>query len=295
MAYDLSIVIVTYNSAATIGDCLTSLDRNTTSGLQTEIILIDNHSTDDTLSIVHLFQKSNPNLQVIPNATNRYFAPAVNQGIRVATGQYILLLNPDTQIIADALKQLHQVFESDPDIGVTAPQLLNPDGSIQASCRRFPKHRDVIFNMTGLFKLFRYNRFFNGWKMGDFDHQSLRDVDQPQGAALFTSREVLETVGPLDESFPMFFNDVDWCYRVKQAGYRIVYVPAAQVIHHQGSSVKQVKLWMIISSHVSFFRYFEKHYDRIYQQIINLVIGLLLFCSLPVRVLWELLRKNGKT
>jgi len=290
MQPNLSIVIVTYNSQAYISDCLQSLS-NDSDPFSKEILIIDNNSTDNTLEAVRNFQHNPVNLQIISNETNRYFAPALNQGFRAAKGEYLLILNPDTRVQPGALETLENYFRSDDTIGVVAPQLLYSDGSIQPSCRRFPRHRDVVFNILGLNHIMPQRSLFNGWKMGDFDHREPREVDQPQGAALFTSQSVLDAVGYFDEDFPMFFNDVDWCYRVKGAGFRIVFVPDAKVTHIQGASVNSEKPLMVIFSHVGFFRFFEKHYNRIYHQVLNLLIGLLLYGSIPFRVLFVWVRR----
>lgn len=285
----VSIIIVTYNSASHIEACLKSILPQIKT-IPAEIIVVDNNSTDETKSVIHHIGNDSPAMQLIENEKNRYFAPAVNQGLKAASGQYLLILNPDTALRPNALAQLLKVFQDDDSVGVIAPQLVYPDGSVQPSCRRFPRHRDVVFNIFGINRLFPMSKFFNGWKMGDFNHTSPREVDQPQGAALLTSRAVLDEVGLLDEDFPMFFNDVDWCYRVKQAEYKILFEPKAQILHWQGASVNRWKAPMVVSSQVSFFRFFEKHYTHLHQQIFNLLAGFLLYITIPFRFIWVLLR-----
>jgi len=283
MAVTLSVIIVTYNNQEHIRECLGSVGRQA-QYIDTEVIVVDNNSRDETVRFIEKEGGYNYSLQLIRNETNRFFAPAVNQGLTEASGEYLFFLNPDTRLEPEALGLLLEYIRRDRQVGVVAPQLLNPDGSVQPSCRRFPKHRDVFFHFLGLHKMFPQSPFFNGWKMGDFDHQEIREVDQPQGAALMTSRVVLNKVGLLDESFPMFFNDVDWCRRVKERDYAIVYYPQARIIHFQGSSVRQVKSRMIVQSHVSFFRYFDKYCDSLPGQFLNLFVGLLLYTGIPVRV-----------
>ena len=144
-------------------------------------------------------------------------------------------------------------------MGIVAPQFLNADGSIQPSCRRFPRHRDIVFHALGLNYLFPYSKLYNYWKMGDFDHQSQRFVDQPQGAFLLTHRRAFEDVGLLDENFPMFFSDVDWCRRFINKGWKITFTPEVKIIHHKGSSVynNRNRISLIWSSHISFYLYFQ--------------------------------------
>jgi len=290
----LSILIVTYNSSSTIGVCLESVFRelNTLAG---EVIVVDNHSSDDTLSILDSFSRETPGLKLKQNRTNRGFAVGNNQALEMATGRHILILNPDTIIETGVLKNLLNELETDAKTGAVAPQLKFPDGRIQKTCRRFPRHSDVFYNVFGLANLFPENRRFNAWKMGDFDHKSRREVDQPAGAALLVRGDLLRSLNGFDENFPMFFNDVDLCKRIRDAGYTIWYLPEYAIQHLGGASVKQVKIKMTISSHVSFFRYFEKHFTRIYQQPSNFMVGLLLYLSLIPRLLVLLLFKGQPT
>ncbi len=290
----LSILIVTYNSSSTIRVCLHSVFQEL-EALDGEVIVVDNHSTDETLSILDEMVTQNAKLKVEKNRTNRGFAVGNNQALEISRGQHILILNPDTILNKLILKNLLGELEKDEKIGAIAPQLQFPDGRIQKTCRRFPTHMDVIYNMLGLSALFPESRRFNGWKMGDFDHQSAHEVDQPAGAALLVRGDLLRTLHGFDENFPMFFNDVDLCKRIKMAGYTIWYLPEYTMQHLGGASVKQVKMKMTISSHVSFFRYFEKHFTRMYQQPLNFIVGILLYLSLIPRLLILLVFKNQRT
>ncbi|RMF58121.1 MAG: glycosyltransferase family 2 protein, partial [Calditrichaeota bacterium] len=222
------------------------------------------------------------------------FTRALNQGLARSRGEYILVLNPDTVLQPGCLTVLLGVLAERERVGVVAPQLLNPDGTVQPSCRRFPRYRDVLFEASGLSRAFSGSRVFNGWKMGDFDHTTGRGVDQPQGACLLFHRSVLTKVGLWDEGFPMFFSDVDWCRRVKHQGYEIWFEPTARVVHLQGRSIFQHRPRMIWSSHCSFYRYFKK-YDGISPA--NVLVGAVLFFSAIVRVAWHALfgRRGNRT
>jgi GT2 family glycosyltransferase len=280
----LSILIVTYNSSSTIIACLESVFQELKS-LDGEVIVVDNQSTDDTISILEALLKQHPELTVELNRTNRGFAVGNNQALEMAKGQHILILNPDTILHKGILKHLLGELEKDEKTGAVAPQLQFPDGRIQKTCRRFPTHMDVIYNVFGFSAFFPESSRFNGWKMGDFDHKSARKVDQPAGAALLVRGDLLRSLNGFDENFPMFFNDVDLCKRIKNKGYAIWYLPEIVIQHLGGSSVKQVKMKMAISSHISFFRYFEKHFTRMYQQPLNFIVGILLYLSLIPRLL----------
>ena len=284
---DLSCIIVTYNSAGQIRNCLQSILRDA-AGLETQIILIDNDSTDDTLAVItEAAEAQSPQysvqISIIKNRENVGFTRALNQGMVQAAGAYLLVLNPDTEVKEGAIGILLAQLNQNRECGVAAPQLRNTNGTIQASCRRFPQRSDVLFELLGLSYLFPKSKRFNRWKMGDFDHDSARSVEQPQGACLLFPRHVLDEIGLWDVRFPMFFSDVDWCKRVKQAGYDILFVPSAVVIHHQGSSIRQKRAQMIWTSHRSFYSYFKKYEQKF--PIANEIYGSILWVTAATRIL----------
>ena len=287
----LSVLIVSYNSIQTIQACVESVfsELDTMSG---EVIVVDNFSTDGTPELLKTMAVENSQLQIVLNRSNRGFAVGNNQALALANGHDILILNPDTVVQAGTLLEMLKELNLSEKIGIVAPQLKFPDGRIQKTCRRFPRHLDVIYHSLGLAQLYPKSTHFNAWKMGDFDHKIRRQVDQPAGAALLVKGHLLRELNGFDENFPMFFNDVDLCKRVTDAGYEIWFLPEYIVEHVGGASVKQVKVKMTISSHVSFFRYFEKHFTRLHQQPNNFLIGILLYLSLIPRILAIVLSGN---
>jgi len=288
----LSVLIVTYHSEKHIGPCLGSLIPQVDL-LQGEIILVDNASGDKTLSIVEQYFRSSGNTTLIRNQRNLGFAAANNQALAVARGETVLLLNPDTVITDQSLLSLMQTLASDMQLGAVAPQLRFPDGRIQRSCRRFPTYWNIMMQLTGLAMLFPMTRWANGWKMGDFAHDEAREVHQPAAAALMIRGRLLRDLKGFDTNFPMFFNDVDLCKRIHGGGYRIRFEPACWITHVGGGSVKERRIRMIISSQLSFFRYFEKHYTGVHYQVLNLLLGLVLYIALIPRILLALLDKGG--
>ncbi|MBN2091893.1 glycosyltransferase family 2 protein [candidate division KSB1 bacterium] len=294
---DLSIIIVTYNHQDEINNCLQTM-AGAIYSFHSEIFLIDNSSTDHTVSISKKILSNLEKMQhwsIICNETNKGFTRAVNQGLAQSHGEFLLILNPDTEVPTNIFGTLIEIFHKNKEIGIVSPQLRNPNGTLQPSCRRFPRHRDVIYNALGLSWLFSKNKEFNSWKMGDFDHQSQSEVEQPQGAFLLARREAMEQVGLLDEQFPMFFSDVDWCQRFIKKGWKILYVPSVQIIHHKGTSIYRNRLKMIWSSHRSFFYYFRKYYHGYGWKVINLFIGEVLITLAIFRsILYLLISKNMK-
>ncbi len=281
--FDLSVVIVTFNNHDLILDCLFSLSRALES-YTSQAILIDNFSTDGTRTLLkkavsgkHLSFQA---VQLIFNSENIGYTRAVNQGLHLCKGSFVLMLNPDILFPENPFPALFQCFQN--GVGVVAPQLLFPNGNIQPSCRRLPKKRDVLYEALGLSRLFPR---FNSWRMPDFDFCSSLDVPQPQGAFLLAKKNVVHQVGVLDERFPMFFSDVDWCRRVLEQGFRIRFCANASVIHHKGASVYQKRARMIVSSHRSFKDYFGKYDASKTERTATVLIFLLLLVATPPRLL----------
>ena len=262
----LTVVVVSWNTRDLLDRSLETLkeDLERTSksdNLETEVFVVDNDSKDGSAAMV---AEKHGWATLIANDDNLGFAKANNQVLRQAKGRYILLLNPDTEVEPGALKTLIDFLEAHPKAGIVAPQLLNSDGSIQRSCRQFPTFTGMLFELIGLSKLFpkgsKMGTTFRAYKMLDWEHDDEREVDQPEGACLLLRREVLEEVGLLDEGYFMLFEEVDWCYRIKKAGWQIWFTPSARVMHHYGQSIKQVKARMILSSHRGLYRFWRKHY-----------------------------------
>ncbi len=266
----LSIVIVSWNTKDLLRACLVALqaeierfkaESDFASHNDVEVFLVDNASADGSADMA---KSEHPWVHLIANEQNLGFAKANNQAFKLATGDYILLLNPDTEIKPGALATLLRFFAKHPGCGVVAPQLLNSDGSIQRSCREFPTFTGMLYELLGLSRLFpassKFGKEFRRYKMLDWNHDDERCVDQPEGACLMVKREIFEKVGSLDEGYFMLFEEVDWCFRIIQSGYEIWFTPSAQVVHHYGQSIKQVKVPMIISSHKGLYRFWHKHY-----------------------------------
>ncbi len=283
----ITVVIVSWNTRELLDKCLASLKIELSSNLlsdQAETFVVDNMSNDDSADMV---AAKYPWVKLICNDKNRGFAAANNQVLSVAKGQYILLLNPDTEIVPGALAKLIQFLEQLPDAGVVAPQLLNSDGSIQRSCRQFPTFWGMFFELVGFSRLMPNVHKFREYKMLDWNHNDERQVDQPEGACLLIRKAVLDEIGFLDEGYFMLFEEVDWCYRAKAAGWQIWFTPAAKIIHHYGQSIKQVKIPMILSSHRGLYRYWCKHHKNGRWYLDSLAyLSLMLLAYLRISCYW---------
>jgi len=290
----LSVVIVTYNNRTEIDACLEALDP-TLASCEAHLHLVDNASNDGTAEWLQAARRDLagrfPRFDLILNRTNRGFTAAVNQGLAQCQGDRILLLNPDVIIPAGVIPLLLRELDADPQIGVVAPQLRYPDSRIQPSCRRFPRKLDVVMESTGLVHLARHCGY-RDWKMREFDHRTSIYVDQPQGAFLLARRQVLEQIGLLDERFFMFFSDVEWCERIRAAGWRIRFCSEVFVYHHKGASIRRDRRRMLVTSTRSFIDYFAMHDRTPRDRLGTFFIALLLRMVLGVRWLAETVRKS---
>jgi GT2 family glycosyltransferase len=252
---EISILIVSYNTRDFIRTCLRSLARDT-SGLIGEIIVIDNCSSDGSTDMI---EQEFPDVALIKNESNLGYACAVNQGIRRSRGRYFLILNPDIQTTGDAIKNLWSFMETTPDAGIAGAKLLNPDGSLQTSCRSFYTVPTVLLRRTLLGKIFPNSKLVRRHLMLDWDHNSDRQVDWIIGACMMVRREAYQAVGGMDERFFLYFEDVDWCFRMKKHGWKVYYVHSSVMEHHHRRESARVLPDSKLLSHLfSTLRYADK-------------------------------------
>ena len=229
---DISVIIVNYNTGTLLRECYASVLKHTQSATW-EVIIIDNASTDD--SLLQLKQDLLPS-RLIENRRNEGFAKAANQGMRMAKGTYIVLLNPDTLLRDDALGKMSVFMDNDPRIGACGCALFNEDGTLQMSAHPFPHLADIFFDRTHLAYVFPKNRIFGRYQMSYWAHNEIREVDWVSGACLMVRRQLIETTGMFDERFFMFCEDIDWCLRIKKSGWKIFYFPDTAVLHYKSKS-----------------------------------------------------------
>jgi hypothetical protein len=234
---------------------------NTTNEISFEVIVSDNGSKDGTQKMV---KREFPQVRLIENNANLGFSKGNNNAIRISTGRYIMILNPDTVVLDNAFLRMVRFMDEHPEIGVLAPRLLNPNGTCQPSCKKFPSLSSVFWSTFFIDTLFPKSRFFAGWEDGG-GFEKICEVDQPMGAALMVRRSVIEEVGMFDEGFKFWFDEVDWCFRIKKAGWKIVFFPKARIIHYGAQSFKQWRSPLSIIKGTFFWRrsrvrFFKKHF-----------------------------------
>lgn len=255
----LSIIIVTYNSARHLPACLESIGEHL-KGVEYEVCVVDNASDDGTGALA---EAAGGRTRLVRNSRNLGFSAAVNIGLRSTTGRYCMWLNPDTRVVGGDVNALLRHFEEEQGVGIIGPQLLNADGSIQLSCRSFPSYSTAFFNRYSLLtKVFPKNRYSRSYLHTDWDHQAIREVDWVSGACLLHRRSLLGDVGELDEMFFMYIEDIDFCLRACRAGWKVHYHPDLRVLHHIAGSSRQVPFSMIVELHKSIWRYYAKHFAR---------------------------------
>ena len=254
---NLSVVIVHYKARDLLLECLAALAPDL-SRLESETVVVDNDSRDGAPEAL---AARFPAVRVIANRENAGYARAVNQGIRETKGEFVLVMNPDCSPHAGAVRTLLDYLRDHPRTAIAGPRLLRADGAIEHSARGFPDPFTFLFNRYSLLtRLFPNNRFSRRYLLSDWDHLSERDVDWLSGAFLMVRRAAIAQVGGMDEAFFMFNEDVDWCRRMKLAGWANVYVPGAQVVHHVGASRTRVAPRVIFERHRGMIHYFHKHH-----------------------------------
>lgn len=274
---DLSIIIVSWNVRDLLRRCLRSVNSEQSAvnsrglftvhrSLLTETIVVDNASLDGTVAML---RADFPDVQVIANSENVGFTRGNNQALAVAQGRYLFLLNSDTELRPGALRALIDYMDARPRVGVVGPQLFYADGSPQSSRRRFPTLATAFLESTQWQQWFPHNSILSRYYMLDTRDDTTQEVDWVNGAAMFVRREVYDQIGGFDEGFFMYSEELDWCYRAKQTGWQIVYLPTAQVVHYAGKSSEQVVVQRDIYFHSSKIRFFKKYRGALVAEILR--------------------------
>ena len=247
---DLSIIIVNWNTRDLLIHCLKSIEQ-IIKKLKVETFVVDNGSVDGCIELV---RKKFPDLAVILNVENLGFAKANNQAIKLSKGEYLLLLNPDTKLKSGAVETLLSFMDSHPEVGIAGAQLLNGDGSKQNSIANFPSLATELLNKSLLRLLFPKK-----YPGKERQYSEPIEVDSIIGACMMVRRKAIEQVGLLDEDYFLFFEETDWCYRMKKSGWKVYHVPQAEVIHFQGKSVEKEKERAKVEYYRSRYIFFKKN------------------------------------
>jgi N-acetylglucosaminyl-diphospho-decaprenol L-rhamnosyltransferase len=270
---DLSCIIVNYKNSESLKDCLVSLYQ-TVQEIDFETIIVDNSEND--LGIKPL-KELYPKAQFVSNSSNVGFAKANNQAAKIAQGKVLIFLNPDTILSDQAIDSMYRYYCSHTETGVLGPKVVDPEGSLQYSCRRYPTLWTGLFNRYSILsRLFPENRFTSQYLMLDFDHNEIRQVDWLSGCCLMVSKSTFENSHGFDENYFLFNEDIDLCRTIKQAGKKVIYFPEATIIHHVSTSNSKTTARVIIQRHLGMMHYFKKHHGQnlLTRWVINFFISL---------------------
>jgi hypothetical protein len=295
---DVGIVIVNWNTRDLLRGCLRSLAASEPS-VKRRVVVVDNASSDNSAAMV---RTEFPEVTVLENAQNVGYAAANNLGLRrLGFGQpcapeaprYALLLNPDTELPSDALRAMIARLDADPKIGAGGPRLVLPNGKLDLACRRsFPTPEVAMWRMLGLSKLFPKSRLFGRYNLTYLDEHLETEVDCVVGAFMMVRREAIARVGLLDEAFWMYGEDIDWAYRIKQDGWKILYYPKVTVLHIKRAASRLNPRTRLEFQRASLIFYY-KHYARQTPRLMHWAVlaGLLIKGGRP---LWADIRARSK-
>lgn len=272
---DLSIIIINYKTQSHLRQCIKSIQKHAPK-MNYEIIVVDNNSQDGTVQMIEddfMYNYKNQkisNVELIANNENLGFPKAVNQGVKKAKGEYILLLNPDITILENSLEQMIAYIQKHPDVAVLGPKLVNPNGSIQLSCfSRFTSPELVLYRRTLFGKLSRGKKMLDDFTMKSWDHLTERNVAWILGSCMLIPKSAINKVGLMDERFFMYMEDVDWCRRFWKADFKVRYYPKVKMVHYYArassseSGLVKAMLKKQTRTHItSAFKFFLKYFGQ---------------------------------
>ncbi len=269
---DLSAVVVSWNVRELLAGCLSSLYASLEgSGISFEAIVVDNASADDSVNMV---REHFPQARLLANAENRGYAGGSNQGLALTRGRCAVVLNPDTLVHGNALGTLLRFMDETPSAGMAGPRLVYPDGRFQHSAFAFPSLAQLIFDFFPLHGRLLESRLNGRYPRSWYSAGLSFPVGHPLGACMMVRREVLDSVGGMDESFFMYCEELDWAMRIHRAGWGVYCVPAAELVHHAGQSTRQVRSEMFVALWRSRFRFFGKYYSPVFTRVAGWVVRL---------------------
>ncbi|HER19662.1 MAG TPA: glycosyltransferase family 2 protein [Chromatiales bacterium] len=252
-AVDVSIIVVAWNVKKLLQDCLRSVYEHTHEATF-EVVYVDNGSQDGSVEMV---RREYPQVHLIENAQNEGFIKANNQGIEVARGRYVLLLNSDTILLDDVVAGLVRFADAHPEAAVVGPRVLNPDGTLQRNCFMFPSVLNMFLFATYLNKMFPRSRFFGRERMTWWDFDEARQVETVCGCCSLVRKAAIDQVGMMDPRYFVYGDDPDWCYRFRQAGWTVWFAPVGRIIHLGGQNTRQMARkfrWQLAGSTLLFVK-----------------------------------------
>jgi GT2 family glycosyltransferase len=287
---DVSIIIVNWNGKDLLTRCIQAV-QSTVKQVAYETIVIDNASSDGSQAMV---RQAFPDVILIENAENAGFASANNQGMAIAQGRYLLLLNSDAFVEDNTVDGMAAFMDAHPEAGMSGCKLLYEDRRLQPSAYQFPTLKTELYIALQLNALFPRSREFGQFAMTWWDFNDVREVEAIMGAFMLVRREAYTEVGGMDTGFFMYSEEIDWCIRFQRAGWKTLYNPAVQAVHLWGGSSKRIREEMFIQLHRSKVQFFRKHYGAFSAGVLKGIIGFsCLLRIIPGAVLYRVLRRSS--
>jgi GT2 family glycosyltransferase len=287
---DVSIIVVAWNVRELLHNCLDSVFQQTR-GIEFEVIYVDNGSVDGSVAMV---RQEFPQTRIIENKENRGFIKANNQGIEIAQGRYVLLLNSDTIVLENAIAKAVQFADAHPEAAVTGCRVLNPDGSLQESCFRFYSTLNMLLDVSWLSRAFPNHRFFGRKIYGGWDYNSEREVDVVVGCFSLVRMQAIRQVGVMDERFFVYGDDIDWCRRFVKAGWKVMFTPGPRIIHFGGQTTKKEPGRFALQLHGAVLINVKTHYHWLTFMTCRLLTACYLLQRIPYWLLKAARDRNGK-
>jgi GT2 family glycosyltransferase len=286
----LSIVIVSFNCREHLLGCLESL-REVARDLTCEVIVVDNASSDRTVAAV---RERYPEVQLLRSSRNRGFAWASNRGLEHATGEHLLLLNPDTVVPPHALARAVRALEERPQVGMLGCKLVRPDGSLDKACKRgFPTPLSSLYYFTGMTRLAPHSRRLARYTAGHIGEDETAVVEAVNGAFMLVRREAVDAVGLLDERYWLYMEDLDWCYRFSQRGWPVLYWPEVEVVHAKAGSSGPHRRWRVnYAFHRGMWLFYRTHYAPTRPFPVTALVWLGIWSKLSVSALRSAARRG---
>lgn len=270
---ELSIIVVNYKTYDLTKNAIKSVLETVKSSY--EIIVVDNNSQDfsyEKLKSAFANEITNKRIEIISNSSNKGFAVANNIGIKKSKVNHILLLNSDTVVKEGSIDSSLNYIKQHEDVGAVGCKILLPNGDLDKAAKRsFPNPKNSFYKLFGLSKINKKSKS-NDYNLDDLDPNGIYEVDSLVGAFMLVRKEIIDQIGFLDEDYFMYGEDIDWCYRIKEAGWKIIYYGAVEIIHHKGSSSKKQKSKLIYEFYRAMYLFYNKHYKEKYSFLTRLVV-----------------------
>lgn len=286
----LSIILVNWNTERLTKQTLESVYEETKS-IDFEVIVVDNNSTRD--NSVEMIKKEFPQVILIENKDNLGFGKANNQGMKIAKGEYFFLLNTDTIVLDGAINRLVNYLDEKKDVMRVGPKLLNEDRTFQHACRRnLPTPANSFFHLFGLVKIFKKSKRVNEYKQYSVDSNKTEVVEAISGAAMMFRREIFDTIGGFDEDFFLYGEDLDFCKRIYDKGWKTMYVHDAEIVHLGGASTGKRRTKSLVNFYDSMWIYYKKHYYKKHSMIVRFIIFIGIKIKLGIVLLFNFFKRK---